>query len=206
MPKYSSVRRLVRYNPLLLVTTGREMCCMKWILLTAMLLLCGCQYDFAIVKPTNLAGVIGAKAPLVVALAPVEYRFQAAEGRLVVEIHNTGTSDLQVDGERSSVVDPTGQTHPIRGQLIPAGAFAKFILPPMRVEHGPEGFFQFGVWADDNDSGGKAVATTQPVYLGELDNLDEWDWHGETNVEVELTILRGPDTFVHDFEFHRHKL
>jgi hypothetical protein len=179
---------------------------MKWILLTGLLLLGGCQYDFAIVQPSNAAGVIGSKAPLVLVMEPVEYRFQADEGRLVMEVNNKGTSALEIDGERSSVVDPTGQTHPIRGQLIPGGAFAKFILPPLGHDRGPAGVFHFGVWADSGGVPGGAGTTTQPVFLGELDNSDDWDWHGETNVRVELTIQRGADTFVHDFEFHRHKL
>jgi hypothetical protein len=184
---------------------------MRWILLSGLLLLCGCQYDFAIVQPPNIGGVIGSKTPLVVALAPVEYRFQASEGRLVMEVYNKGTDALEIDGQRSSVVDPSGLTHSIRGQLIPAGAFAKIILPPMRYDPGPEGLFHFGVWADasgtdGSGANGSAGPTTQPLYLGELDNPDDWDWHGETNIRVELTIERGTETFVHDFEFHRHKL
>jgi hypothetical protein len=184
-----------------------EVAVMKWILTLALLFLGGCQYDFAIVQPADRAAVIGEKKPLVVVMAPAEYHFQAAEGRLVMEVHNTGADSLEIDGQRSAVVDPTGQSHPLAGQLIPKDAFVRLILPPMHYDRGPGGFLHVGVVADAAGGASQSSApATQVVYLDELDNPDHWDWHDDDNIRVELTIRRGSETFVHDFEFHRHKL
>jgi hypothetical protein len=180
---------------------------MKWLYTLGLLVLCGCQYDFTIVQPADHAAVIGAKAPTSVVLPPVEYGFQAAEGRLVMEIRNPGKDAVVVDGTRSSIVDPAGESHPLQGQLIPGGAYAKFILPPMRHEHGPPDFLHVGVIAQStNGVDGTLGAPIEPVYMGELDPPDDWDWHGETNIRVTVTILHGADAVVHEFEFHRHKL
>ena len=84
----------------------------------------------------------------VVRIDPLEYRLRSYENRLVVNVFNPTPDPVTLAGERSYVVAPNGQSHPLRGQTIAPDTFVKMILPPMRPyyrESGPNIGFGLGV-------------------------------------------------------------
>ena len=50
----------------------------------------------------------------------------------MMDIFNPTGDAITLLGDQSSVVDPRGQSHPLRTQSIAPAAFIKLILPPMR--------------------------------------------------------------------------
>src|SRR4051812_37122408 len=78
---------------------------------------------------------------------PVDLRFRTSDNHLVVQVWNPGSDPVQIVGDKSAVVDPSGRSHAVRTQLIPPGAFARFIIPPVleTVSTGPPVTFSVGV-------------------------------------------------------------
>src|SRR5205814_908677 len=75
---------------------------------------------------------IGAKADQVVRVDPLEYRLRSYDNRLVLSIFNPTQDPITLAGDRSYVVDPKDQSHPLRSQTIAPNTFVRLILPPMR--------------------------------------------------------------------------
>src|SRR5438067_6143668 len=101
----------------------------------AMLLLAagGCaKYEYNLVKPTELSKHIGAGSDSVVSVDPLEYRLRTVDNRLVIRIFNPTDDVIELVGPKCSMVDPEGQSHPLRSQSIAPGSFIKLILPPPR--------------------------------------------------------------------------
>ncbi len=100
-------------------------------LLLTLLLAVGCtHYEYDLVRPSDLAQHIGSKEDVIAALDPLEFRFRSYEDHLVIRIFNPTDDPIHVLGGRSSVVDPKGQSHPIRDATIESHSFVKLILPP----------------------------------------------------------------------------
>src|SRR5450432_2095764 len=95
------------------------------------LLLAGCaSYEYDITRPPELATHIGSKTEAIVPRDPLEYRLIAVEDRLVMNIYNPTDDTITLVGPQSSVVDPNGQSHPLRTQTMASHSFVKLILPP----------------------------------------------------------------------------
>jgi hypothetical protein len=102
----------------------------------------GCAHaEFDLVQPQDLAQHIGTKQWATAPVAPVEYRMIAYEDHLVIQAHNHSDQDLVLLAEQSTVVDPSGQSHPLplRNQTILPNSFAKLVLPPVRPQLVPTG-------------------------------------------------------------------
>lgn len=160
----------------------------------------GCaSYEYDIVAPTDLARPV-TKEPTSFPLEPLEYRLQTVENRLVMQIYNRTEASVQLLGDRSVVVDPQGQSHPLRSQTIAPASFVKLILPPMptRVERtGPS----FGIGVGIGSAGYRRYPGSftygsywedpwydQPRYYAVVDPNDGsyWTWDGEGNVRLTL--------------------
>jgi hypothetical protein len=65
----------------------------------------------------------------------------AYEDHLVIQAHNLTDQNLLLLAEQSTVVDPSGQSHPLplRNQTILPHSFAKLVLPPVRPQLVPTG-------------------------------------------------------------------
>jgi hypothetical protein len=174
----------------------------------------GCaHYEFDLTRPADLGTHIGDK-DVVIARSPLEYRFNAIEGRLVMRIYNTTPDPIQLLGDQSSVVDPDGQSHPLRSEAIAPQSFIKLILPPWRPHlerTGPSIGLGFGVVADRHRYGGdpfydRNVDVDEPryLYVADEDGL-YWDWDGESDVRISLVFERGGERFTQDFVFRREK-
>jgi len=185
---------------------------------TIALLLGGCaHYEYDLVQPVALTAHIATKADTVVRVDPLEYRLRTVDNRLVVQVFNQTDDDVQLLGERSSVVDPEGQSHPLRGGPIPPHSFLKLILPPMRpqvYDSGPTWGLGVGVGVGRSErrdpfyDPAMAGFHDEPRYLSIHDENDTryWDWNGEGDARLSLVFQRAGSEFKQDFAFRRRKM
>ncbi len=184
------------------------------ILLNLLMLVTGCaRYEYSIASPDNLRGHIGTKTDHVVTVEPLTYRFRAVDNRLVVRIYNETEDAIALEGERSTVVSPGGQSHPLRSQSIAPGSFIKLIFPPIRPRLPPSGpTIGFGIGARvdarDADCLEDQSVSAKPRYLT-MYSPDEalyWDWDGESEVSATFNYRRGDKALQHRFVFHRQRM
>ena len=182
----------------------------------------GCaKYEYNLVKPTELQRHIGKDADAVIPWDPLEYRMRTVDNRLVVRIFNPTQDIIEMVGPRCSVVDPEGQSHPLRTQTIAPGSFIKLIFPPPRpqvydygptfgvgvgyqVDAYPYRYYPYGYDPYWNYYG--------PHYLAVYDENDTyyWEWKGEGETRAVLTFRRGnagdAKEFRHESVFRRQKM
>jgi hypothetical protein len=167
----------------------------------------GCQtYKFDILQPPVADRQIGTDQQTRVVIDPLEYRLQADEGRLVMLIYNPTSDPIQLLGGKSAVVDPDGQSHPLRDVTMASGSYVKEIFPPMRGYYGPGPSFQIGVGGIIGNAE-PSPKDAEPICLdvyGDSSNYF-WDWQGETDVRMTLVYARGDATFSQELAFHRVK-
>jgi hypothetical protein len=175
----------------------------------------GCaRYEYDITRPAELAAHIGSKAYTTFQRDLFEYRMRAAEDRLVVEIQNQTDDPIQLLGDRSSVVDPDGQSHPLRSQPIAPRSFVKLIIPPYRPvvrQEGPTFGIGVGTYGDrrHHPEGFEEIDSydRQPQYMTVVeDNALYWDWKGEGQVRMMLTFERKEQMFTQEFVIRRVKM
>jgi len=81
----------------------------------------GCaRYEFDVVQPPELARHIADKWENA-RWGPVDYRLRVMENHLVVEVQNVTREEIRILGDRSYVVGPNGQSHPLATRLCFAG-------------------------------------------------------------------------------------
>jgi len=136
---------------------------MRVALLLSLLLAAGCtHYEYDLTRPPDLAQHIGTKEDVIATIDPLEYRFRSYEDHLVIRIFNPTDDPIQLLGDQSSVVDPKGQSHPLRGATIESHSFVKLILPPPPPDvapyYGPGIGVGFGMSAN-------ASPDNHPIYL-----------------------------------------
>lgn len=204
-----------------IITTMRSAC----LLLAAAMLLGGCaKYEFDLVSPPDLRRHIAGKVDTVAKAEPLEYRMRTVDNRLVIRVFNQSDDNIQLIGERSSVVDPNGQSHPLRGGPIAPHSFLKLIIPPPRPQvynSGPTFGVGVGVGVSNrryrhsphyhyHDPGGAQYHNRyhEPAYLSVHDESDSyyWDWKGEGEARLTLVFQRGDKEFRQEFAFRRIKV
>lgn len=184
----------------------------------------GCSsYEYDVVRPTELARHVGADQWETVEREPLRYRLKSAESHLVMEVHNPTDATVQLLGDKSVLVDPSGQSHPLRPQTIAPRSFVKLVLPPLatQVERtGPTiGFgvgLGFGSAYDGRYRGryGSGLGYDDPYwdeprYYTVYDPNDAtfWRWDGEAGeVRVTLAFDVGGKPVTHEFAFRRKKV
>jgi hypothetical protein len=176
----------------------------------------GCtQYEYDITRPPDLAMHVGRKAETRFARDPFEYRMQSADSRLVINIENKTDDSIQLLGDRSSVVDFNGQSHPLRSQAMAPHSFIRLILPPLRPTVRRTGTtFGIGVGTRigdrrrlHDDGFLDSDPFDDPMYLTVVDddNALFWDWSGEGQIRLLLAFDRKGETFTHEFVIARVK-
>ena len=173
------------------------------IILALLGLLSGCaQHEFDLMEPADLAERVGRDQPTIIERSPLNYRLQAAEGRLVMSIRNPSDQPVVLLGEQSYVVDPKGQSRPLPTQTIAPGSFIKLILPPLRDPRAEPGF-GIGIGVGVSTAGPREDA---PVLLSTQNVGPYWSWRDGTPVRMRLAFRRGDQTFEHEFTFRRVRL
>ena len=112
------------------------------------------------------------------------------------------------------MVDPEGQSHPLRGQSIAAKSFIKLILPPMRprIENtGPTFGIGVGTYVGDGRYGRHGYLYDdwydEPRYFTVVDdNAIYWNWSGEGEIRLSLVFARKDEAFTHEFVIRRVKI
>jgi hypothetical protein len=183
----------------------------------------GCaHYEYDLVQPPEFAGHVGAGKPVEVTLEPLGYRLQTSESHLVMLVFNRGETPVRLLGDRSTVVDPRGQSHPFRGQTIAAGSYIKLVFPPLPPRVEPRGpVIGIGVGAVVTSGGyyrqrylgggpfGYDPVFDGPRYYSVYDPGDAtyWEWDGEGDARLVLTFQQGDQKpFSHEFVFRRRKV
>jgi hypothetical protein len=186
-------------------------------LLVSLACLTGCaHYEFDLVRPADLARHVGEDREQVLSVPPLEYHMQAYEGRLVLRIFNHTGEIIFLQGGKSSVGDPEGESHPLRDLTIVPDSWIKLILPPLRPQaeaYGPDVGFGFGVVGDRGDA-------FYPNFEGDPYYYDAprsysaspvgdsrfWEWDGQTDVRLILFFQRKSGDFHQEFTFHRRRM
>ncbi len=182
----------------------------------------GCaRYEYDLAHPPELARHIGRDKPVEVTVEPLRYRFQTADSRLVMRVYNTTDGPVRLLGDRSTVVDPRGQSHPLRSQTIAAGSYIKLILPPLPPRVQPRGPV-IGIGIGGVISSGHYYRRRYlgrgfgydpfldgPRYYSVYDPSDAayWEWDGEGEARVVLVFQSGDEKpFSHEFVFRRRRV
>jgi hypothetical protein len=178
----------------------------------------GCtRYEYDIVQPPDLATHIG-REEITVPREPLRYRMQVVENRLVMMIDNPTDDTIVLLGEQSSVVDPTGQSRPLRPLAIAPHSFGKLIFPPMRPSfyYARTSGWSVGVGTVVTTGGGRRrfvddpdyFVGDEPHYLAVIDdNTLFWEWSGEGAIRLLIQFQRGNDKpFTHDWTISRSKV
>ncbi|HEX8340321.1 MAG TPA: hypothetical protein VF624_05380 [Tepidisphaeraceae bacterium] len=156
----------------------------------------GCtSYRYEVVQPEQTLGVQKDR-DLVLQTEPAEVRLRQVESRCVVIVANPTTRPFEIEGSGSTLVDPTGQSRAISPQLVPPGAYVKYILPPVDQSNprGPQLQLGFGVMADAGRGAGgpvpppSVVGERRAVYLSPGGNIEFWEWSREGQVRLLLSL------------------
>ncbi len=177
-----------------------------WTALAA--ILGGCShFEFDLTQPADLAVHIGSASPTRLSVPPMEYRLQASEGRLVMEIHNNGSDAVELLGARSTLVDPDKQSHPLVSQTIAPGSYIKLLLPPYPPndnDTGPRIGIGFG--ARYGRAGLPAMREPMTLDVSPGETNVYWDWNGESDVKLTLVFAHADQSFSQAFTFHKRKM
>jgi hypothetical protein len=185
----------------------------RFLALAPLLLLIGCaHYEYDLLKPEQFARHISTKADEVVTLDPLEYRLRTSDNHLVLQVFNTSDEPIELLGSQSVVVDPSGQSRPLRGQTIAPSSFAKLIFPPLRPTFetaGPTWGVGYGVSTYHRDIGFPNYDVIDPPrYYAVYDSEIYWEWNGPGDLRLTLVYRRGAEQkeIRHEFVFRRQKM
>ena len=201
------------------------------LLLVCCLVTSGCaRYEYDLVQPPELARHVANKVDSTFDRDPLHYALRTVDNRLVMRIYNRTDEPMELIGPRSSLVDPSGQSHPLRSQPMAGQSFIKLIFPPPRpLVYDPGPTFGVGVgygigsayphrhyrypyyhsWGSFYDDDPWCGDYDYPRYFAVYDEGDVyyWDWRGSGNeARVSLVFRRGEKEFKHEFTFRRVKM
>ena len=194
----------------------------------------GCaKYEYDLVQPSEHQRHIGRNIDQVVTIDPLEYRLRTVDNRLVMRVYNPTEDSIQLVGDKSVVVDPQGQSHPLRTQTIAPRSYIKLILPPLRPRvYDPGPHFGVGVgvgvsryhyrrypyyhstyyhpyydpWPYYPYYYDHYYDGPRYLYLEDDNDARYWDWRGVGEARVILIYQRGDDDFRHELVFRRMKM
>jgi hypothetical protein len=190
----------------------------------------GCaRYEYDLVEPRELTRHIGRSVDAVVEMDPLTYRLISVDNRLVTRVYNNTDESIELLGDKSAVVDPNGQSHPLRSQSIAPKSFVKLIFPPPRptvYNNSPTFGLGVGMHVDAGFPGPppdglpdrrdfhtlypqwEPYFRDPPQYIAVVDESDTyyWDWKDVGEARVNLVYRRGGNEMRHAFVFRRVKM
>lgn len=172
----------------------------------------GCaKYEIALVDPAEFSQTLQRQKEAILHIDPVEYRFSDVNGRLGVRVFNTTGDPLTMLGEQSYIVDPGGQTHPLRGGTIAPDSFIAFALPPIATVYRERSRLSFGLGVGhhshlDGHFGGFGTSFDHdPWKYRGFENVPAWRWKTGT-VRMRLVFDTEPEPLAHEFTFVRERV
>jgi hypothetical protein len=182
------------------------------ILCLASFALQGCaKYEIRLVEPAEFAQTLRSEE-IAFSRPPIDYRANDLKGRMGFRMLNPGDEPIALLGDKSYVVDPRGESHPLKNVTIAPRSFVAMSVPPIeRVYRGGSGF-GLGVGVGSFSDGGFVGGSVgHDLYDGPSSYSDlyatvrVWPWEtGE--VRMHVTYQRGQETIEHDFVFTRQKV
>ncbi len=170
----------------------------------------GCaQYRYHLTQPEEVAGSIPARESISVEFDPLVYQLREVQGALGISINNPTEVAITLLGERSYIVDPTRETHPIRSGTIAPNSHITLMLPPQprTTRAGPRVGFGVGVGTGYRGAG---VGTG---FYGDrwgghhrhsyvIEGEPRWRWTTGP-VRMRLVYDRNGEHIEHNFSFDR---
>jgi hypothetical protein len=172
------------------------------------LVLGGCAtYHYRVVEPSIAAEPIRNHV-VTAAYDPLEYRMVSYCDRLSVQIYNRTDAPIVLAADKSYVVDPRGETHPLRGHVIGPHNYSGMLLPPEPIEDsgwGPGPAWNLG-WGcipfvpfHDPLYG---ESCDPPVYYNEVKGVYDWHW-GSGSARLHLAYESDGGSFDHNLKLVR---
>ncbi|MDB6123672.1 MAG: hypothetical protein JWQ71_2665 [Pedosphaera sp.] len=174
------------------------------IFLLSILAVSGCKtYDYRVVEPANLAQRI-TKQPVTLHYDPLEYRMARSGGFLAMNIVNPTDDRIVLRGNRSYVIDPQGETHPIRDRVIGPHSFTRMSVPPVPLRYQTMGpYWGWGVGMGYPFSPFYGAFYNDFYYGPDYINYEvttQYDWEWKTGpARLRLAYDRDGKSFDHNF-------
>ena len=176
----------------------------------------GCaHYQYRMVQPSNLASPI-AKQPVRVDYPPLMYQLSEQDHRLAMQINNPTEAPITLVGNRSYLVSPHGETHPLRGAIIAPHSYVGMLMPPQNRTYRAYPSFGFGMGVGGWHSGPLFHSGVnyigEPYWSGPADYYmvnppNYWEWKtGEVRLNLSYQqTTPAANSFDHQFLFERQK-
>ena len=195
--------------------------------LLLLLLAGGCaRYEFVVVAPVDR--IVPDAQRVVVSLEPLEYRMTSLEDEfLIVRVSNPSEETVYIIDDRSYVVDPDGETHPLGGGIIAPHASTTLVLPPppkvyqVRSPYGSRWRFGYDRWYDRplHHGAGRRFGDHRyhdPFYYDRFYDYPRtyyvteyppgyWEWK-TGRARLHLAYRKGDATFDHQLVFLRRRV
>jgi hypothetical protein len=168
----------------------------------------GCQsYMYRVTQPPGIAQPVTDK-PAILRYDPLEYRLVREKDRLSMQITNPTDDRIVLLGDRSYVVDPMGESHPLRTQILGPHSFSRMLLPPIPFTFAyPDWSWGWGwYWGPYYPFWGPywGPAYYGPPSVSYYQINTQYDWTWKTGpARLRLTYDRNRNPFEHDFEIIR---
>lgn len=180
------------------------------LMISAVLCACGlfagcASYEVRLTQPAEAAAKLESQE-LSFEKPPLEFRINDLKDRVGLRIINNADDAVTLVGEKSYVVDPSGQSRTIGGGTIAPHSFLALSVPPVHREYRDRSGFGLGI-------GGGSGGGFAGVGVGH-----SWDEGGDPTVtykafpweqgevRVHLAFQRGESTSAQDFTFDREKV
>ncbi len=185
----------------------------SYLILLAGVTLCvsGCTtYRYRVVQPATGAPAVAAQ-PVTIHYEPLDYRLYRYRDRLLMHVTNPTSDRIVLLGNRSFVVDPNGESHPIRDRVLGPHSFTQFVLPPIPFTYAYPDYWAYGpgwgwydpMWGPWGWYGyGPGLWGPPPVSYAQVYTPFDWKWK-RGPARLKLTYERAAKTFEHDFEIVR---
>jgi hypothetical protein len=169
-------------------------------------------YRYRIVQPASGASAV-ADQPVNVRCEPLDYRLFRDHDHLAMQVTNPTDDRIVLLGNSSFVIDPSGESHPIRDRVLGPHSFTMFLLPPIPFTYatpdywgwGPGwGWGYTGSWYDPMWGPWFGSGWWGPPLVSYQQVLTVYDWRWKTGpARLRLTYERAGKSIEHDFEFVR---
>lgn len=177
------------------------------------LLLTGCaRYQYRVTEPERFAAqAVRKEEPVSMEYEPLRYEAADRGGRLALGIFNPTPDLLRLDGNRSYVIDPRGETHSLPARTIAPRSSVRLFLPPEPEVYRAGPSFSFGIGGGYGyspfypDFGYPQVIYHEPQNFY-LDGPDDWDWFlGTVTVRLYYETEGKTNSYDHQFQIIREK-
>jgi hypothetical protein len=170
-----------------------------------MLLLCLCSACATIEFDATPQGFgqpihVGNDQDVEITLQPLTYRMRADEGHLILWIENQSNAAVELVGDKSYVMDPQGQSHPLHDRMILIGESSKLVLPPL--DEGPPPS-QEGAAPGENPYDRPGFISIPDDTTNQQSRDVSWQWDDDLAVQLNLVFQRGDTQFSQSFSIQR---